>query len=37
VSEHGNLATMAKIAGFSYEELIVRVLDTAFTKLAYVP
>jgi D-alanine-D-alanine ligase len=37
LSELGNLATMGRAAGISYEELIGRVLDTAFTKLAYVP
>ncbi len=37
LSELGNLATMARAAGISYEELIVHVLDTAFTKSAYVP
>jgi D-alanine-D-alanine ligase len=37
LSELGNLATMGRAAGISYEELIGCVLDTAFTKLAYVP
>ncbi|WP_327413874.1 D-alanine--D-alanine ligase [Streptomyces sp. NBC_00853] len=37
LSEHGNLATMAAAAGVSYVELIKRVLDTAFTKVSYVP
>ncbi|MFJ8646339.1 hypothetical protein ACIRNI_09455 [Streptomyces sp. NPDC093546] len=37
LSELGNLATMAKAADMPYEELIVHVLDTAFTKPAYVP
>lgn len=37
LSEHGNLATMGRAAGLSYTELIDRVLDTAFTKPAYVP
>ncbi|MYV52511.1 D-alanine--D-alanine ligase [Streptomyces sp. SID3212] len=37
LSPSGNLATMAAAAGIPYEELILRVLDTAFTKPAYVP
>ncbi|MFC5800290.1 D-alanine--D-alanine ligase family protein [Streptomyces formicae] len=37
LSEFGNLATMVRAADISYEELIVHVLDTAFTKSAYVP
>ncbi|MFE2850420.1 D-alanine--D-alanine ligase [Streptomyces lavendulae] len=37
LSEHGHLATMAAAAGVSYVELIKRVLDTAFTKVSYVP
>jgi len=37
LSSNGNLATMAAAAGIPYEELILRVLDTAFTKPAYVP
>ncbi|WUH90299.1 ATP-grasp domain-containing protein [Streptomyces sp. NBC_00433] len=37
LSEHGNLATMAAAAGLSYDDLIRRVLATAFTKPAYVP
>ncbi|WP_079124734.1 D-alanine--D-alanine ligase family protein [Streptomyces lushanensis] len=37
LSPNGNLATMAAAAGIPYEELILRVLDTAFTKPAYVP
>ncbi|MGW2563377.1 hypothetical protein ACWCXB_29965 [Streptomyces sp. NPDC001514] len=36
-SELGNLATIARAADISHEELIVHVLDTAFTKPAYVP
>ncbi|MFD7098319.1 D-alanine--D-alanine ligase family protein [Streptomyces xanthophaeus] len=37
LSEHGNLATMAAAAGMPYVDLIKRVLDTAFTKVSYVP
>lgn len=37
LSEQGNLATMARAGGISYEDLIVHVLATAFTKDAYVP
>ncbi|MFD8978659.1 D-alanine--D-alanine ligase [Streptomyces sp. NPDC059564] len=37
LSEQGNLATMAAAAGVSYIELIKRILDTAFTKVSYVP
>ncbi|MFH8635517.1 D-alanine--D-alanine ligase family protein [Streptomyces goshikiensis] len=37
LSEQGSLATMATAAGVSYMEMIKRVLDTAFTKDAYVP
>ncbi|MDJ0383162.1 D-alanine--D-alanine ligase [Streptomyces sp. G-G2] len=37
LSEAGNLATMAAAAGVSYVELIKAVLDTAFTKVSYVP
>ncbi|MEU6851371.1 ATP-grasp domain-containing protein [Actinacidiphila alni] len=37
LSEYGNLATMARAAGVSYDDLIRRLLMTAFTKPAYVP
>lgn len=37
LSPHGNLATMAKAAGISYDELMRHVLTTAFTKPAYLP
>lgn len=37
LSEHGNLATMVRAAGLSYDDLIRLVLTTAFTKPAYVP
>ncbi|MGH3826334.1 MAG: hypothetical protein ACRDQX_04050, partial [Pseudonocardiaceae bacterium] len=33
----GNLATMAQVGGISYEKLMVALLETAFTKTAYVP
>ncbi|MFI0718131.1 D-alanine--D-alanine ligase [Streptomyces sp. NPDC021224] len=37
LSPHGNLATMAKAAGISYDDLIRHVVATAFTKPSYVP
>ncbi|MFE4173234.1 hypothetical protein ACFRR7_14470 [Streptomyces sp. NPDC056909] len=37
LSPSGSLATMAAAAGIPYEELILRGLETAFTKPAYVP
>jgi D-alanine-D-alanine ligase len=37
LSPHGNLATMARAAGISYDELMRHVLATAFSKPAYVP
>lgn len=37
LSHRGNLATMAKAAGISYNELISLILLTAFTKTSYVP
>jgi D-alanine-D-alanine ligase len=37
LSEHGNLATMARAASLGYDDLIQLVLMTAFTKPAYVP
>ncbi len=37
LSEHGNLATMARAAGISYPDLMVHILRSAFTKPAYLP
>jgi D-alanine-D-alanine ligase len=37
LSPHGNLATMAKAAGISYDQLMRSVVATAFTKPAYLP
>ncbi|MGW1885846.1 hypothetical protein [Streptomyces sp. NPDC001970] len=37
LSELGNLATLARAADISSEDLIVHVLDTAFMKPAWMP
>ncbi|MFC8449476.1 D-alanine--D-alanine ligase [Kitasatospora sp. NPDC057223] len=37
LSEHGNLATMARAAGISYPDLMVHILRSAFSKPAYLP
>ncbi|NUS14046.1 MAG: D-alanine--D-alanine ligase [Streptomyces sp.] len=37
LSPHGNLATMARAAGISYDELMRHVVATAFPKPVYVP
>ncbi|MCX5182632.1 D-alanine--D-alanine ligase [Streptomyces sp. NBC_00268] len=37
LSEHGNLATMARAGGIPYSELIQHLVRTAFTKPAYLP
>ncbi|MFI1438676.1 hypothetical protein [Streptomyces fructofermentans] len=37
LSEHGNLATMARAGGIPYPQLMQHVVRTAFTKAGYLP